>query len=545
MKQRLEAITVDRIDPDAAKVVRRLTRYGHQAYLVGGCVRDLLLGREPKDFDVATSATPDDMRNLFRNCRIIGRRFRLAHLYFGPKVIETATFRAAPRDNPASSDPLIWHDNVFGTAEEDARRRDFTINGLFYEVGTGKVIDWVGGIRDLRSGIVSTIGDPDVRMQEDPVRILRAIKFSARLGFSIDEQTRAAMVRHAPLIARCSVARVLEEIYKLLRGGTCELAFRQMAEIGVLPVLFPELAALMDTEGPQAPICALRAGRRRQPLFGAAEDDEDDEAPGEEDDDEQTARLAGQDALTSGELLAITTSDDALAGFDTEEVSTPPIPLSTGPTCLVEIVARSRPGEFDPDSLDERLLAEQLLGRIGLKGAGQKQQACDQLWRRLHALDRLVKELDKPPYPPVLLGAVLLPLAEHSLRDDRRMGVTVQQVELLVRAVSTRLQISRRHRERLKQILVAQRRLVKGRPRRTMMMREYFHQALQLLSLRDEDEGRQRALEHWESMAENKRRRRRRRRSGLPNEMTASDGLAGLPRSETPSSSIPRSDSDD
>src|SRR5436190_7412318 len=190
-------IAPEQIDPDAAKVVERLRRYDHAAYLVGGCVRDLLLGgRKPKDFDVATSAQPNEIRRLFRNCRIIGRRFRLAHIFFGSKIIETSTFRANPRDvdlgDEAESSTvegeelLIRRDNVFGTAEEDARRRDFTMNGLFYDVDADEVIDYVGGLGDLAARTVRTIGEADIRFREDPVRILRAIKFAARLDFDID-----------------------------------------------------------------------------------------------------------------------------------------------------------------------------------------------------------------------------------------------------------------------------------------------------------------------------------------------------------------------
>ena len=189
------------IDPDADKILRRLRRNGHIAYLVGGCVRDLLLGRTPKDFDIATSATPNEIKDLFRNSRIIGRRFRLAHIFFGQKIIETATFRTNPREGAEATgdepeELLIRRDNVFGTAEEDARRRDFTINGLFYDIESGEVIDYVGGLADLGARTVRTIGDPDVRFREDPVRILRAIKFAARLGFSIEQGTYEALLAH-------------------------------------------------------------------------------------------------------------------------------------------------------------------------------------------------------------------------------------------------------------------------------------------------------------------------------------------------------------
>ena len=188
-------IPEDRLDPEAIRVIARLRHTGHQAYFVGGCVRDVLLGHTPKDFDVATSAHPGEVRATFRNCRLIGRRFRLAHVYFrGGKVIEVATFRTIPTDaaeDLPESDLLITRDNVFGTAEEDARRRDFTVNGLFYDVFAGEVIDYVGGRADLEAHRIATIGDPEIRMREDPVRALRAIRFASRLGFTIEPETFA------------------------------------------------------------------------------------------------------------------------------------------------------------------------------------------------------------------------------------------------------------------------------------------------------------------------------------------------------------------
>src|SRR5215471_4549243 len=193
-----------RIDPDADRVVRRLSRAGHKAYLVGGCVRDLLLGRRPKDFDVATSATPNEIKAQFRNCRIIGRRFRLAHVFFGEKIIETSTFRANPReDDDDNGELLIRRDNVFGTELEDARRRDFTINGLFYDVEREEVIDHVGGLADLDARLIRTIGDPGIRFQEDPVRMLRAIKFAARLDLELEPATYRALLRHRNEIRKC------------------------------------------------------------------------------------------------------------------------------------------------------------------------------------------------------------------------------------------------------------------------------------------------------------------------------------------------------
>src|SRR5687768_13730654 len=236
------------IDPDADRVVRRLARHGHKAYLVGGCVRDILLGRKPKDFDVATSATPNEIKQLFRNCRIIGRRFRLAHVFFGHKIIETSTFRANPKDDE-DGDLLIRRDNVFGTETEDARRRDFTINGLFYDVEREEVIDHVGGLADLEARVIRTIGDPETRFQEDPVRMLRAIKFAARLDFAIEPATYRALVRWRGEIRKCAPPRVLEEVYRLLRGGAAHRSFEILIETATLEILSPHLSSLYEGTG--------------------------------------------------------------------------------------------------------------------------------------------------------------------------------------------------------------------------------------------------------------------------------------------------------
>ncbi len=236
-------IPPDDLDQDALRVISRLVRNGHEAYLVGGCVRDLLLGRIPKDFDVATSAHPRQVKRLFRNGRIIGRRFKLVHVFYGDHIIETATFRQEPGGNGTGDgeDLLIVEDNVFGTAEEDARRRDFTVNGLFLDPTRNRILDYVGGLRDLDHGLIRTIGDPDVRMAEDPVRIMRAVKFATRLGFRIDEGTWEAMKDHAPDLERAAKPRVLEEILRLLRSGSALGAFRMLRECGALRVLLPPI----------------------------------------------------------------------------------------------------------------------------------------------------------------------------------------------------------------------------------------------------------------------------------------------------------------
>ncbi len=245
-----------RIDPDAEKVVRRLVRHGFEAYLVGGCVRDLLLDRAPKDFDVATSARPDDVRRLFRNSRIIGRRFRLVHVLFGGgKVIETATFRRTPIEEREGDDLLIRNDNVFGEAHEDANRRDFTINALFYDLERHAVLDWVGGMPDIEQRVVRTIGDPVVRFREDPIRILRAIKFSARLDLAIAPEVYDAIVVCRDALGRAARPRLFEEILRLMRGGAAHRSLWLCWETGVLDVLLPELSSyLADATDESRPV---------------------------------------------------------------------------------------------------------------------------------------------------------------------------------------------------------------------------------------------------------------------------------------------------
>jgi poly(A) polymerase len=246
----------ERIDADAAKVVRRLERSGHQAYLVGGCVRDLLLGGKPKDFDVATSARPEDVRTLFRNCRIIGRRFRLAHILFaGGKVIEVATFRRNPSMEPPEEessevfdDLLIRSDNVFGEAHEDALRRDFTMNALFYDLDRRQVLDWCGGMQDVRRRTIHTIGEPIVRFREDPIRILRAVRFAARLDLGIAPDVYDAMVSTREDLGKAARPRVFEEILRLLRWGAAHRSTWLLWETGAMSVLLPELAAFLDDE---------------------------------------------------------------------------------------------------------------------------------------------------------------------------------------------------------------------------------------------------------------------------------------------------------
>src|SRR5512132_2683632 len=240
------------IDPDALKVLYRLRQYNHLAYLVGGSVRDLLLGKHPKDYDVGTSAHPYEVKRLFRNCWIIGRRFRLAHVRFPPnKIIEVATFRRKaephellmpdPTAESGADHRVVQRDNTFGTPEQDAFRRDFTVNALFYDVATFSIIDYVGGIDDLKARVIRSIGDPNERFLEDPVRMLRAVVLAERLDFGIDADVLAAIERHGAEIAKASPSRMMEEYYKVLRSGASARVFRRLRDTGLLEYISPEL----------------------------------------------------------------------------------------------------------------------------------------------------------------------------------------------------------------------------------------------------------------------------------------------------------------
>ena len=235
------SLSRSRIDPNTLSVLYRLHRAGHLAYLVGGGVRDLLLERTPKDFDVGTDATPQQVKRLFRNCYLVGRRFRLAHVRFGAdKLVEVATFRRQATSDDLPEDPNDHHfmvENVFGTPREDAFRRDFTINALFYDIGTFSIIDHVGGLADLKARRLRVIGDPLVRFTEDPVRMLRALEFAARLGFTLDETTREGIYARAPLIADAAPARIREELLELFRHAVAGKVLRQAQACGLLEPL--------------------------------------------------------------------------------------------------------------------------------------------------------------------------------------------------------------------------------------------------------------------------------------------------------------------
>jgi poly(A) polymerase len=260
------ALRREKISPEALKVIRRLQEHGFQAYLAGGGVRDLLLGRHPKDFDIATSAHPNEVRRIFRNCRLIGRRFRLAHILFHNGFVEVATFRAgveakvdaqseaplagraAPPEAFRARDGLILRDNVFGDAEQDAWRRDFTVNALFYDPEAHEVLDYVGGLPDLERRILRIIGDPFVRYREDPVRMLRACRFAGALDFQIEPHADHAIGQLKDGLAQASASRMYEEVLKLFNSGAAEAIFRHLHRTGLFGVIFPDAGVWLNTE---------------------------------------------------------------------------------------------------------------------------------------------------------------------------------------------------------------------------------------------------------------------------------------------------------
>jgi len=225
------------VSDNALKVLYRLKKAGFEAYLVGGCVRDLLLGREPKDFDVVTNAHPEQIRGVFRNCRLIGRRFRLAHVHFGQEIIEVATFRALQgeesHDERVLENGRILRDNVYGTIEEDAFRRDFSVNALYYNISDFSVVDFVGGMDDHRACMLRLIGDPEQRYREDPVRMLRAVRFAVKLGFSIHPESAQPIHRLGKLLHEIPAARLFDEIMKLMFSGYAVQTFEQLRHYGL------------------------------------------------------------------------------------------------------------------------------------------------------------------------------------------------------------------------------------------------------------------------------------------------------------------------
>lgn len=259
-------VSRSQISENALKVLYRLKKAGYQSHLVGGGVRDLMLGREPKDFDVATDARPEDIRRLFRNCRLIGRRFRIAHVHFGPEIIEVTTFRGQAGEDEETDalvradDGRILRDNVFGTIEEDAWRRDFTVNALYYNIEDFSIIDYVGGVADLEQGNLRLIGDPQVRYREDPVRMLRAVRFAAKLGFRMEAETERGIYELGHLLAEISPSRLFDESIKLFLSGHAVQSFELMRHYRVFGHLYPDTEEALAHEEHHYPLTlVLRA----------------------------------------------------------------------------------------------------------------------------------------------------------------------------------------------------------------------------------------------------------------------------------------------
>ncbi len=245
-------ISRSQMSPNAVKVLYRLKKSGYEAYLVGGCVRDLLLGYEPKDFDVATDASPEQVKQAFRNCRLIGRRFRLAHVHFGREIIEVATFRSSDTadniEQKVHEDGRLLRDNVFGSIEDDVWRRDFTVNALYYNIRDFSIIDYTGGMEDHTAGVLRLIGDPTTRYREDPVRMLRAVRFAVKLGFSLEVSTEQAIFELAPLLKGIPAARLYDEVLKMFLSGKAVQTFEMLRHYGLFETLFPQADRCLNNE---------------------------------------------------------------------------------------------------------------------------------------------------------------------------------------------------------------------------------------------------------------------------------------------------------
>jgi len=271
LKESQHHLNRDHISWEAMRVLTRLDEVGYKGYLCGGGVRDLLMGRTPKDFDIVTDARPEEVKKLFRNSRIIGRRFKLAHVFFRDDIIETATFRALldtpppgaedvplptrrsthiPDPHFATRDGVIVRDNVYGTPEEDARRRDFTINGMFYDIADGSIIDYVGGLKDLDNRILRVIGDPETRFREDPVRMVRALRIASQLDFEIEASAREAIIKTCGDLQNSSRERMHEEMLKILNCGCAKVVFERSWQKGLFQTIYPSFSAwLQSPEG--------------------------------------------------------------------------------------------------------------------------------------------------------------------------------------------------------------------------------------------------------------------------------------------------------
>jgi poly(A) polymerase len=444
-------IPVNLIDEDALWVVKRLRAKGFEAYLTGGCVRDLLLGRTPKDFDVATVAHPNQVRAVFRNCRLVGRRFRLAHVFFpSGKVIETATFRANPTDTleDLPEDLLVERDNVFGTVEEDARRRDLTINGLFYDPIGGKVLDFVDGRRDLEARLVRTIGDPDIRFQEDPVRILRAIKFATRLGFGFDDKTWDAMTRHAAGLLRCAPARLQEELLRLLTSTHAAAAWALCERAGVIQVILPEVVEALDV-----PLQARPVEPRRAPAPVASPTPSTTTA----------TDPAGAESTPAAEAIESTESSESRPA--TETSATTGDGPATAEAATAEATAATDPAAPPPEPPTPAERRARLAAVLG---------ALDEVRRR-----------DADVTSAALLSAMLVPIYEAMSSSTTSFDTWFLQV---ADRWTERLRLTRHDRERIPQLFLAQEDLAphkrRGQQARSVVVRPSFREALLLLTVR-------------------------------------------------------------
>jgi len=502
------------IDPDADRVVRKLTRAGFKAYLVGGCVRDLLVGKIPKDFDVATSATPNEIKATFRNSRIIGRRFRLAHVFFGSKIIETSTFRANPRDEDAN-DLLIRRDNVFGTETDDARRRDFTINGLFYDVDREEVIDHVNGLVDLDAKLMRTIGDPDIRFQEDPVRMLRAIKFAARLDFGFEPATWRALLRWRGEISKCAPPRLLEEIHRLMRGGAAKRSFELMVETGVLAVLSPYLAGLLEGPGAPAVAPAITTLTVPKPTVPMIEYVDEDPAEHDPDDPDELERMAQAAAIAEG-IAVEPEEDEEVEEDELEEEELDDEEQAWRQVWADEPAPRpvGRPAAAAPVELSFVMAGAELVKRRELA------------WSTLAQIDKAIADA-RDPSNAVAFGALLAPFIFGG--DEVRGGDFHAAIQEIAHPVSVQLHVTRKDSERLRYILLAQRKLQaakkKGGQAELSGGRELIDDAVLLFELLERaaghevtevptvatGEGRD---DEGEDDPNNPRKRRRRRRGG-------------------------------
>jgi poly(A) polymerase len=429
------------IDPDALKVLYRLKNNGFVAYLVGGGVRDLLLERQPKDFDIGTSAHPQQVRKLFRNCFIVGRRFRLAHVRFGRKVVEVSTFRRAAE--PLEGDTLIHRDNTFGSPEEDAFRRDFTVNALFYDIATFSVIDWVGGLEDLKARVIRTIGDPEVRFREDPVRMLRAVAIAARLDFRIDTDTAEAVRHLRGEIVRSSSARILEEFYKILRQGRSRRTFEMLHEHGLLAYLLPE-ADRAIAGGGEALLGSL--GRL---------------------DEYRLAGLATADQLTNPLLLG-----SLLVPLG--------VPLRRA-AAAAPSPRRGRGGPAEAEREEDAEDAEPAAHGRPSPGLSSTAPA-----NRPEANGRSSAQVDPRSARVVTRDDVAAEAADLGVVEDDPEGPGEEAVPLA-------LPFARRDIERLRLVLLAQRRLRERQgpssARKAMVARSYFEDALRWLEVHGGDEG--------------------------------------------------------